>query len=67
MKMYNPYKCDTGEIVYRRTPTMSEMRFGYGDTHYRTFIIAETPEMFHFDGTRKRFFKAKDDGLRYYR
>jgi hypothetical protein len=65
--MYNPYKCDDGETVYRRLPTMAEMRFGHGATHYRTFVIADTPELFRADGTRKRFFKSSDDGLRYYR
>lgn len=64
---YNPYQCEPGEIVYRRQPTMSEIRFGHGATHYRTFTIADTPEMFLADGSRKRFFKAKDDGLFYRR
>lgn len=65
--MYNAYQCGEGEIVYRRQPTMSEIRFGHGAIHYRTFTIADTPEMFFADGSRKRFFKAKDDGLFYRR
>jgi len=65
--MYNPYQCEEGETVYRRQPTMAEIRFGHGAIHYRTFTIADTPEMFLPDGSRKRFFKAKDDGLFYRR
>ena len=65
--MFNAYQCDKGEIVYRRNPTAAEIRFGNGATHYRTFEIAETPELFRADGTMKSRFKASDDGLYYTR
>jgi hypothetical protein len=65
--LYNPYQCDSGEIVYRRNPTPSEIRFGMGATHYRTFTLDETPELYRLDGSRKNRFKAQDDGLFYTR
>lgn len=65
--MYNAYQCEAGEIVYRRNPTPGEIRFGHGATHYRTFTLSETPELFRADGTKKSRFKALDDGLFYSR
>jgi hypothetical protein len=65
--MYNAYKCDAGEIVYRRNPTPAEIRFGHGAIHYRTFTLDDTPEIFRADGTKKSRFKALDDGLFYSR
>lgn len=52
-------------ITYHRKPTPSEIKWGYGATHYRDF---EVHEVCH-KGTRftKRWIVAKDDGLRYYR
>jgi hypothetical protein len=53
------------EVTYRREPTAGEIRFGYGAPHYRTFLVEECCH----PGTRvpKRWFKAADDGLRYWR
>lgn len=65
--MYNPYQSDVGEIVYRRNPTQSEIRFGMGATHYRAFTLGDTPELYRADGSLKSRFKAKDDGLFYSR
>ena len=56
---------DVAECLYHRPPTQSEIKFGYGAEHYRVFTIAECCHK----GTRtkKKWFVAKDDGLRYYR
>jgi hypothetical protein len=60
-----PVRDDVTEVEYRRPPTPSEVRFGYGATHYRTFPVEECVH----PGTRvlKAWFIAADDGLRYYR
>lgn len=50
-------------ITAHRNPTASEIRFGYGATHYRDFDVSEWLKP---DGTLKRWIKA-DDGLRYFR
>ena len=59
-----PVRDDVTECQYHRNPTPSEIRFGHGATHYRTFTIEECC----FEGTRikKQWFVAQDDGLRYY-
>ena len=59
-----PVRPDVQEVEYRRKPTASEIDFGYGATHYRTFPVEDCLH----PGTRvlKRWFVA-DDGLRYYR
>lgn len=59
-----PVRDDVVEVEYHRPPTASEIRFGHGATHYRTFSIEECCH----PGTRilKRWFIA-DDGNRYYR
>ena len=49
--------------TYWRNPTMSEIKFGYGATHYRDFTHKEAS---HPDGRPKKWLKA-DDGLRYNR
>jgi len=53
------------ETEYHRNPTKAEINRGYGAIHYRTFTIEECCH----SGTRilKKWFKAPDDGLRYYR
>lgn len=60
-----PVRDDATEAEYHRPPTKSEMKFGHGATHYRTFPIDECTHA----GTRvlKAWFVAADDGLRYYR
>ena len=50
-------------IEAHRPPTKSEIKFGYGAVHYRTFPIEEWKKP---DGSLKKWIKA-DDGLRYYR
>lgn len=50
-------------ITAHRNPTPSEIRFGYGATHYRDFDVTDWLKA---DGTLKKWIKA-DDGLRYYR
>lgn len=59
-----PVRADVQCVTYHRPPNASEIRFGYGATHYRDFDIEECCH----DGTRimKKWFVA-DDGLRYYR
>lgn len=55
---------DPNMVTYHRNPTPGEVRFGYGATHYRDFPKEECVKR---DGTLKKWFVAKDDGLRYYR
>lgn len=64
LKYRLPVRADVTEVKYHRPPTPSEIRFGHGATHYRTFHVSEVC----FPGTRiaKKWFVA-DDGLRYYR
>ena len=59
-----PVRNDVTEVQYHRPPTASEIRFGHGATHYRTFPVEDAV----FPGTRvlKKWIVA-DDGLRYYR
>lgn len=60
-----PVRDDVREVEYHRPPTASEIRFGEGATHYRTFPVEEV----FVPGTRRlrKWFVAGDDGLRYYR
>ncbi len=60
-----PVRDDVTQVEYHRPPTRSEINFGYGATHYRTFSVAECCH----PGTLilKRWFVAADDGLRYSR
>lgn len=64
-KTFMPVRDDVKEVTYYRKPTKSEINFGYGAIHYREFSIEECCHK----GTKilKRWFIAKDDGLRYYR
>jgi hypothetical protein len=50
------------KVTYWRNPTKAEIAFGYGAIHYREFPLNECVRK---DGKPKRWFKAKDDGLRY--
>lgn len=60
---YDPIIDGVQHITYWRNPTKAEIAFGEGAIHYRDF-----PESQMRIGNRyKRWFKAKDDGLRYYR
>ena len=60
-----PVRPEVTEAQYHRPPTKGEIKFGEGATHYRTFDLEDCCHR----GTRilKRWFVAKDDGLRYYR
>lgn len=67
MKTHDGLPCrpEVTEAEYHRLPTKSEVTFGHDVIHYRTFPLEECCH----PGTRilKRWFKAEDDGLRYYR
>ena len=52
-------------IDYHREPTKGEIAFGYGATHYLTLDV-DDPRIRKKDGTFKKWFLNKDDGLRYY-
>lgn len=52
------------EVTYHRKPTLSEIRFGYGATHYRDFPIEQCRKP---GTTRLKRLILADDGLRYYR
>lgn len=58
-----PVRVDVQEYQYHRPATKSEIKFGYGCTHYRHLPV----EVCCHAGTgiKKRWFIA-DDGLRYY-
>lgn len=60
-----PVRADVHKVTYNRPPNKAEINFGHGATHYRDFTVEECCH----PGTRnlKRWFTAKDDGLRYYR
>lgn len=49
-------------ITYIRKPTKTEIKLGYGATHYRDFEITEC---FDENGNFKRQIIASDDKLRY--
>lgn len=51
-------------VTYHRNPTQAEINFGHGAIHYRDFPIEEVITEL---GRVKQWFKAQDDGLRYYR
>lgn len=52
-------------IQLHRQPTKGEIKFGYGATHYRDFLIGEVIN--NKSGKFKKWIKASNDGLRYYR
>lgn len=64
MPDFLPFRDDVTEITGHRPPTKSEIRFGHAVTHYRTFPVAIWK---HPNGKPKKWIKAPDDGLRYYR
>lgn len=59
-------KCITGVqtrvIEYSRKPTASEIKFGHGATHYKTFDESMCTKK---DGTIKKRLKCPIDGLIY--
>jgi hypothetical protein len=60
-----PVRPEVETVTMHREPTPREVKWGAGATHYRTFPVAEVCHK----GTRilKRWHKAADDGLRYFR
>lgn len=63
-KLSNGLACDlTRTVTAHRKPTASEIKFGYGATHYRDFPLAD---FYDAKGNRiKARIKAPDDGLIY--
>ena len=57
-----PIRAGVKAVEYHRNPTASEIKFGHGAIHYRTFPLSECTRK---DGSLKDIFKAKDDGLYY--
>lgn len=51
-------------ITYRRNPTPSEIKFGYGAIHYKDFILGDVIKQC---GAVKAWIVCPHDGLRYYR
>ena len=51
-------------LTYHRKPTPSEIKFGYGATHYKDFDISFCHKA---DGTIKKRLKCPIDGLIYTR
>ena len=51
-------------ITYHRNPTQSEIRFGYGATHYKDFILGD---VIKHCGNLKKWIVCPHDGLRYFR
>ena len=51
-------------VTYHRNPTKSEIRFGYGATHYKDFILGDVVNP---NGSLKKWIVCPNDGLRYYR
>lgn len=49
-------------ITYSRKPTQSEIRFGHGATHYKSFYESACKKK---DGTIKKRLKCPIDGLIY--
>lgn len=59
-----PFRADVKTIEAHRTPTMSEIKFGEGSTHYKTFPVELWADK---NGLPKCWIKCTEDGLRYYR
>lgn len=59
-----PIRPEVTEVIGHRGPTPSEIRFGHGATHYKTFPADLWKKK---DGTPKKFIVCPHDGLRYYR
>ena len=59
-----PIRPEVTKIVGHRGPTPSEIKFGHGATHYKTFPVDLWKKS---DGSIKRFIVCPHDHLRYYR
>lgn len=69
-ELFNPIINGVQYYTYHRNPTRAEIKFGEGATHYRDFPLSEcaTGEKHPWGAPKlKKWFVAKDDGLRYYR
>lgn len=55
---------DIKTVEYHRHPTLYEIKFGEGATHYKDFDLEFCLKT---DGTLKRWVKCPYSGLRYYR
>lgn len=64
---YDPIIDGVQHITYWRNPTKAEIAFGEGAIHYRDFPESEVKKAKKAGWRYKRWLKAKDDGLRYYR
>lgn len=56
-----------GQITYHRKPTASEIKFGYGATHYADFDVEDCCEQYLGAFYPKNVYVSPQDGLRYYR
>jgi len=59
-----PFRSDVKEVQAHRKPTPSEIKFGEGATHYKTFPVEIWKDK---KGLSKCWIVCPDDGLRYYR
>ena len=59
-----PFRHDVTEVQAYRKPTQSEVKFGEGATHYKTFPVALWKNK---QGMPKCWIVCPDDKLRYYR
>jgi hypothetical protein len=64
MKTLNISGVQTRSYEYHRKPTKSEIKFGHGATHYKTFDESICTKK---DGTIKKRLKCPLDGLIYTR
>ena len=51
-------------VTFHRNPTQSEIKFGYGATHYKDFILGD---VIKDNGSIKNWLICPRDGLRYYK
>lgn len=71
---FDPIINGVQHVTYHRKPTSTEIKFGYGATHYRDIPIDEVTKKKHGAPfilgpvhVIKKWTVCKDDGLRYYR
>lgn len=62
LSLLDPVIDGVKHITYHREPTRSEIKFGYGATHYRDFPRQEVLNK----KQRPKKWLVADDGLRYY-
>lgn len=59
----NKFNTKPKSLTYWRRPTIDEIKFGYGATHYRSF---DFKSCFDINGFQKDKVRASDDGFIYY-